>query len=133
MTETNVRSLNVAANEELRLLNERFIDCVRRGDAIGLNAILSADFQFMMMESGEVWDREKYDAEVAVPGHYETLTIDEVYIQHQGNTAIVGARTHSTRLENGKRLTGHGRYLDAYRREDGKWQCFFACLIRLPN
>lgn len=116
---------------ELTALNALFIDAVLRGDLNDLNKVLTSDFQFMVGSTGEIWDRDKYDAEICIPGHYVSLTFDQLYIQVNGDAATVSARTHAVRRDNGQEISGTARYVDVYTRIDGRWWCVFAGLWRV--
>jgi len=101
-------------------LNERFIEAFRRGSWKLLEPILSPSFSYLDGATGEVWPQERYIENLRT-GAAPALTIDELAVHVDGNTAVVSART--TREKGVYR-----RYLDTYERRDGGWLCVHACV-----
>ena len=106
-------------------LNDRFIDAFRNGSWEKLRPILSPDFAYLDGATGEVWEHERYVANLdgnASPA----LSIDQVVVHVDGDTAVVSART--------SRQPGrYGRYVDTYARREAGWYCVHACVWPLPN
>jgi Domain of unknown function (DUF4440) len=105
-------------------LNEQFIDAFRNGSWEQLSPVLSPGFSYLDGTTGEVWEHERYVANLrANPS--PALQIDQVVVHVDGDTAIVSART--------SRQPGrYGRYMDTYERRDGRWLCIHACVWPLP-
>lgn len=98
--------------------NEQFIEACRQGSWEMLEPILTAGFSYLDGSTGEVWQIERYIADLRA-NPLPALAIDEVRVHVDGDAAIVSARTTGG--------TGKfSRYLDTYaRREDG-WRCVHA-------
>jgi uncharacterized protein DUF4440 len=106
--------------------NEHFIESWRRGSWECLREILGRDFGYLDGRTGEMWDQNRYVADLrATP--VPTLVIDEVVMHVAGNIAAVSARTHSD-----NRPHRPNRYLDTYEHRDGRWQCVHACVWPRP-
>jgi hypothetical protein len=105
---------------ELESLNGQFIDAFRRGSWEMLAPILTTDFVYLDGASGQTWELERYEANLR--SHpVEGLAYDQVAIHVSGDNAVVSARTH-------RPGGSYGRYVDSYRREEGVWRCFHACV-----
>ena len=111
--------------DALVALNDRFIEAFRRGSWDLLKPILSPSFAFLDGVTGEVWSRERYVS--SLDGNPSpSLTIDQLSIHVDGNTAAVSART--------SRGEGrYGRYVDTYERREDTWLCVHACVWRLAG
>jgi ketosteroid isomerase-like protein len=70
--------------------------------------------------TGEVWTHERY-VENLEGNPNPKLTIDELSIHVDHDTAVVSART-----SRGERR--FGRYVDTYRRDGDGWLCMHACV-----
>jgi hypothetical protein len=105
--------------EALAALNERFVDAFRQGRWSLLEPILAPGFAYLDGATGEQWPMDRYiaDLDIAVP----TITIDQVLIHVDGDTAVVSARSST-------RPGQFNRYVDTYQRRDGRWLCVHACV-----
>jgi hypothetical protein len=101
-------------------LNHRFIDAFRQGWWELLEPILSPSFVYLDGTTGEVVDLESY-RERLLAGPLPSLTIDQVVVHADGNTAFVSARTST---QHGR----YSRYLDTYERREDGWTCVSACV-----
>jgi len=110
---------------QLDALNEHFIEACRKGSWEMLSQIMSPSFAYLDWETGEIWDRQRYieDVEVAAP----QLTIDQVAIHVDGDTAVVSARSL------GRPGGRYARYADTYARRPEGWRCVHAVVWRLPE
>jgi ketosteroid isomerase-like protein len=119
---------NVSTVEDVRELtdcNEQFIEACRAGSWEQLRTVLGDDFRYTDGRTGELWQRERYVADLRdYPA--PTLVIDELVIHVAGNTATVSARSRA------EGRTHHDRYLDTYERRDRRWLCVHACVWPLP-
>jgi hypothetical protein len=106
-------------------LNERFIDAFRNGSWEQLRPILSPSFSYLDGATGEVWEHERYVANLD-GNPSPKLAIDQVVVHVDGDTAVVSART------SGRSPGRFGRYVDTYERRDGHWFCVHACVWPLP-
>jgi hypothetical protein len=111
--------------EVLTQLNERFIDAFRQGSWELLEPILSPAFSYLDGATGEVWAHARYVDNLRGNPSPE-LSIDQLAIHVDGDTAVVSART--------SRRTGtYSRYVDTYERRDGDWRCVHACVWPLQR
>lgn len=118
MDDANVATLDDTA--ELTRLNDHFIEACRQGSWEMLSQILSPDFAYLDGNTGEVVEREPYSKAL---GPAPTLTIDQVVVHVDGDTAIVSARSS---IHPGR----YSRYIDTYARRDNGWVCVHACVWR---
>ena len=109
----------------LNELNERFIESFRQGSWEMLQPILSPSFSYLDGATGEVWARERY-IENLQSHPAPALTIDQVAIHIDGDTAVVSARTCRS-------PGAYRRYVDTYERRDERWLCVHACVWPLQN
>jgi hypothetical protein len=110
--------------EKLTQLNEQFIEACRLGSWELLDPILAPSFVHIDGTTGELWDRERYPERLRTPR--PTLTIDQVVVHADGNTAVVSARTSA-------QPGGYGRYVDTYERRDDGWVCVHAAVWPLAD
>jgi ketosteroid isomerase-like protein len=110
---------------QLTELNEHFIEAFRKGSWEMLSQIMSSSFAYLDWQTGQVWDRQRYidGVETGAP----ELTIDQVNIHVDGDTAVVSARSL------GKPGGRYARYADTYERRPEGWRCVHAVLWRLPE
>jgi hypothetical protein len=113
--------------EELERLNEQFIEAFRQGSWELLEPILAPSFSYLDGATGDVWEHTRYvDNLRSHPA--SALTLDQVVIHIDGDTAIVSGRT--------SRQPGtNRRYLDTYQRRSEGWRCIHACVwpLDLPR
>jgi hypothetical protein len=100
--------------------NDRFIEAFRQGSWPMLQPILSDAFSYLAGDTGEVWSRERYIANLhGKPA--PDLKIDQIAVHVDGNVAVVSARSH--------RGSGRvSRYVDTYERRGDHWLCVHACV-----
>jgi hypothetical protein len=109
----------------LTSLNLQFIEAFRQGSWELLAPILSPSFGYLDGATGELWAHERYvDNLRSNPS--PSLSIDQVAVHVDGNTAVVSARTS-------RRPGSYSRYVDTYERRDGGWLCVHACVWPLQN
>jgi hypothetical protein len=106
-------------------LNSQFIDAFRQGSWELLEPILSPRFAYLDGATGEVWEHERYIENLG-SNPSPSLSIDQLAVHVDGDTAVVSART--------SRQPGrYGRYTDTYARRNGGWLCVHACVWPLPD
>jgi Domain of unknown function (DUF4440) len=110
--------------KELTELNAQFIEAFRQGSWDLLEPILSSSFSYLDGATGEVWAHERY-VENLRTNPAPALSIDQVVVHVDGNTAVVSARSS-------RKADSYGRYVDTYERRDGGWVCIHACVWPLP-
>ena len=109
----------------LTSLNLQFIEAFRQGSWELLAPILSPSFAYLDGATGEVWAHERYvDNLRSNPA--PSLSIDQVAVHVDGNTAVVSARTS-------RRPGSYSRYVDTYERREGGWLCVHACVWPLQD
>jgi Domain of unknown function (DUF4440) len=111
--------------QALTQLNLGFIEAFRQGSWELLEPILSPSFSYLDGATGEVWPQEHYVEELR-NNPAPSLTIDEVVVHIDGDTAVVSART--------SRQPGrYSRYVDTYERRNSGWLCVHACVWPLQT
>jgi hypothetical protein len=75
--------------------NEHFIEACRRGSWEQLRQILGRDFRYLDGRTGQVWDPNRYAADL-LHNPAPSLAIGEVVIHVAGNTATVSAAPAAT-------------------------------------
>lgn len=111
--------------DALTALNERFIEAFRQGSWELLEPILSPGFSYLDGQTGEVWTHDRYVKDLRSHPS-DALSIDQVVVHIEGDTAVVSARTT-------RRPGAYARYVDTYSRRDGDWLCIHACVWPLLN
>jgi hypothetical protein len=104
----------------LEELNERFIEAFRRGSWELLSPILAPSFAYLDGATGEVWERTRY-VENLRSHPAPALTLDQVVVHVDGETAVVSGRTS-------RQPGSYKRYLDTYERRPEGWRCVHACV-----
>jgi hypothetical protein len=115
-----VRGATVDDTKVLTDLNLQFVDAFRRGSWELLEPILSPSFSYLDGATGEVWDMDRYIADLRgnpVP----TIGIDQVVVHIDGDVAVVSARSFA-------RPGKFNRYVDTYARRANGWVCVHACV-----
>jgi Domain of unknown function (DUF4440) len=111
--------------QELTELNLQFIEAFRQGSWEVLEPVLSPAFSHLDGATGEVWPHERY-VENLRSNPAPSLSIDQVVVHVDGNTAVVSART--------SRQPGrYSRYVDTYERGGDRWSCVHACVWPLST
>jgi Domain of unknown function (DUF4440) len=111
--------------QELTELNLQFIEAFRQGSWEVLEPVLSPAFSHLDGATGEVWPHERY-VENLRSNPAPSLSIDQVVVHVDGNTAVVSART--------SRQPGrYSRYVDTYERRGDRWSCVHACVWPLST
>jgi len=109
----------------LTSLNLQFIEAFRQGSWELLAPILSPSFAYLDGATGEVWAHERYVHNLR-SNPAPSLSIDQVAVHVDGNTAVVSARTS-------RRPGSYSRYVDTYERREGGWLCVHACVWPLQD
>ena len=102
------------------------IEAFRKGSWEVLGPILTPTFQYLSGSTGTVQQLPEYIEDLQTNPEPD-LTIDQVVIHLDGDSAVVSSRCTS----DGKRFS---RYLDSYRRGGPLgWTCFHACVWPLKD
>ncbi len=113
--------------EQLRQLNQSYLDSVRDGDVERFRRLLADDFQ-ASTPAGEILDKAQFLERTAGPRTLRRLEGEDVRIRILGDVAIIHAATTYTSL-NG--VDGRGRYTDDWQKRGGTWVCVSAHVTRL--
>ncbi len=105
--------------------NRCFIEACRHGSWSMLQPILSSSFSYLDGGTGEVWDMDRYIADLQ-GNPAPTLAIDQVVVHVDGNAAVVSARARTGPERS-------NRYLDTYERRGDQWLCVHACVWPLAT
>lgn len=105
-------------------LNWQFIESWRIGDVEMLDGVLDEDFIYLDGVTGRTADRATYRAGLTGPA--ETLAVDDVRVHLFGDTAVVTGRTTRDGM-------AFKRYVDTWRRVDGRWTCVHGGLWPVPT
>jgi ketosteroid isomerase-like protein len=63
----------------------------------------------------------------------DPYTVEELDVRVYGDVALLSGRTRMAGREGGKQFTTHYRYIDVYRRIDGKWRVCSVQTTRMPK
>jgi ketosteroid isomerase-like protein len=112
--------------DELRRLNEEYIQSVQEGDVQRFEQILAEDF-LCSNPDGSLVDKRQFLEQTARLVTIRGLTAQDVLIRFLGDVAIIHARTSYTTAEGERR---YGRYTDVWARRDGRWLAVSAHVTR---
>jgi ketosteroid isomerase-like protein len=112
--------------EQLTALNEDYIHSVQEGDVKRFEEILAEEF-LCSNPDGSLVDRAGFLVQSARKVTISGLSIDDLRIRIQGDTAIIHARTSYADAAGKQR---HGRYTDVWRKRDGHWLAVAAHVTR---
>jgi hypothetical protein len=121
---------SVAAMDELRALNARFIENFVTNDVASHDAILHPDF-VSIGPNGQRWDRAtylKYWATAFDPKVIVYWDVRDELITIIGDVALVRSTNKHIRRRDGQEVTGMTMYTDTYLFGNGAWKCIQAQL-----
>ena len=118
---------DAAHHEQLRALNQAYLDAVVNGDVQRFGEMLSPDF-LCSMPDGSLLDKSGFLLQTAAPRTLERLDATDVRIRVEGGVAIIHAATAFTTLSGQE---GRGRYTDIWARRNGQWLAVAAHVTRL--
>jgi hypothetical protein len=113
--------------DALAVLNNEYIRCVVRADAVAFDKILADDF-LCSGPDGLLLDKPGFLERTRAMSPLASMVIDDVRIRVMGDVAIIHGHT---RYELADRRTGEGRYTDVWARRNGKWLAVSAHVTRL--
>jgi ketosteroid isomerase-like protein len=112
--------------QELEALNRHYIRSVAESDVAWFDKHLSQDF-LNSNPDGSIVDRAGFLKQIAQPFRLKGLDVEDVRIRVLGDTAIIHARTVYKKPDG---QPGAGRYTDIWMRQDGRWVCVAAQVMR---
>ena len=104
-----------------------------RKDRAAIAANMSEDFR-QIDGDGDISDREQFlrditDAALTIVPY----TVEDLEIRLYGDMALLSGRTRMSGSYQGKPFETQYRYIDIYRRHDGRWQICSVQISRLPR
>jgi ketosteroid isomerase-like protein len=125
---------NPALDPELRALDDLFVRSYYGKDLGTLwGRVLDPGFVFMDGTDGREVRREEFDRACLAQPPFRALVHDQVATRIEGETAVVTARNRYERLIGGTWTAFETRYVDVFRRIDGRWRCFFATVYKVAR
>lgn len=83
---------------------------------------------------GEVSTKDRFVAELLDPKlHIDPYTVEDFEVQIFGDTALLTGDTRMTGSYDQKPFKAHYRYVDVYRRRDGRWAVIYIQITELPD
>ena len=112
--------------DQLIDLNRDYINSVQHSDVRRFDEILAADF-LCSNPDGSLVDREGFLKQIGRPATISNFAASDVRIRLFGNIAIVHGRTTYNKVDG---QAGAGRYTDVWARQNGRWLCVAAHVMR---
>jgi ketosteroid isomerase-like protein len=107
---------------ELTRLSIAWDAAIVRKDTIEIADNMTADFR-EISSNGELANKNDFVQGVTSNGlTIDPYTVEEFDVRLYGDVALLSGQTHMTGHAGGKSFTTHYRYIDIYRRIDGKWK-----------
>lgn len=111
-----------AVAEELREIENQLVAAWVAGDRSVHERVLSDDWSVIDAQ-GRIRNKAEVLEEMFRPGEREISgRIDEVVVRPYGDWAIVTGKTHVAGRYEGNDINVTLRFMDVFRRTDGKWQ-----------
>lgn len=83
---------------------------------------------------GEISDKERFVADLLdAELHIDPYTVEHFEVQLLGETALLTGETHMTGSYQQKPFKSHYRYVDVYRRSNGRWAVVYIQITKLPD
>lgn len=108
--------------QQLIDVEKEWNEAYRRKDVAVLNRILADDI-IIIYGDGTRATKSEDIASIGVDEEIESSTLDDFQVQVYRDTAVVMSRLTSSGVRHGKRFNAQFRYIDVYRKRDGRWQC----------
>ena len=116
------RSLpRVTVGQELRRMNDEWVQAFLRRDTDSLDRIMASDFVFIYPLDGDGKDRFIADVQSG-DLIVESLVRDNVDIRIYGNTAVVSGIDNAKWRYKGHQILGYYQIINVYARRQGEWQ-----------
>lgn len=106
--------------------NTRFIQACRQGSWEVLEPLLTRSCSYLDGVTGKASDMERYVRDLK-ENQAVSLSIDQVVIHVDGDTAVVSARSRPCPGQADRYLLAY-RYLQTYQRRGDDWLCLHACV-----
>ena len=102
-----------------------------RKDRAAIEANIGADFRHMDA-NGDVNDRTAFLTDLLSPDlTINPYTVDDLDVRIYGEIALLSGTTRMTGTYQGKPFKSHYRYVDIYRRQNGRWAVVNIQITRL--
>ena len=108
--------------QQLIDVEKKWNEAYRVKDVAVLNRILADDI-IIIYGDGTRATKSEDIASIGADEQVESSTLDDFQVKLYGDTAVVMSRLTSSGLRQGKHFNAQFRYLDVYRKRDGRWQC----------
>jgi ketosteroid isomerase-like protein len=110
------------ATSKVTALEARWNDAYKRGDAAGMEALLSDDF-IITVEDGNTFSKTGYlahtaDSELRV----QISDMTDLRIRVHGNLAVVTGAYHEKGTSKGRAYESHDRFTDVWTKTPAGWQ-----------
>lgn len=113
---------SAAIAEELRAIEDQLIAAWVSGDPAVHGRVLSEDWSVIDAQ-GRIRNKAEVLEEMFRPGEREISgRIDEVNVRPYGDWAVVTGKTHVAGRYEGNEIKVTLRFMDVFRRTEGKWQ-----------
>ncbi|MSP49939.1 MAG: nuclear transport factor 2 family protein [Alphaproteobacteria bacterium] len=124
---------NPALDPELRKIDDLFVRSYFGKDLETLRTILDPGFTFLDGADGREVKRPDFDRTCLAQPPFRNLVHDQTHTRIDGDSAAVAARNRYERLIDGTWVAFNTRYVDVFRRVDGRWRCFFATVYKVAK
>ena len=103
-------------------MEKKWNEAYLRKDVAVLNRILADDI-IIIYGDGTRATKSEDIASIGLDEQIESSTLDDFQVQVYGDTAVVMSRLTASGVRQGKHFNAQFRYIDVYRKRDGRWQC----------
>ena len=118
-SENSARALH--GEQQLRRMNDEWVDAVVRGDTAALNRLMDEGCVFSYVLDGD--DRAQFIADIESGNlRVASLKRDHVEVSIYGSTGVLLAFDTADWHYKGQHIQGHYRSIHVYAERDGEWQ-----------
>ena len=108
--------------QQLIDIEKKWNEAYRRKDVAVLNRILADDIVIIYGDGTRATKSEDI-ASIGVDEQVESSTLVDFQVKLYGDTAVVMSRLTASGQRQGKHFNAQFRYLNIYRKREGRWQC----------
>lgn len=107
--------------QELRQINEQWVEALQRRDTATLDRIMADDFMFAYPLEGD--DKAQFIADIESGElSVEAMSRERVNVRVHGETAILTGRDRARWHYKGRSIVGQYQAIHVYARREGRWQ-----------